>query len=549
MTENNEDRAHIDTDISPDLSHLAAPERPPSFSAVLPSELISLLDDAYLLFLLSTSPSKALPPGKSLASVLPRAVESLSTGNHDSHQSPKTNGNAKAVIEERVTDIVQKAFWDDAVECLSSPIPSVTIPRIAQLQIDLHESLAPILPLAHSSMQTLASPPSPTSAPLRSAAIHLRSVLSDLRARCAPIRDTEIDILLDTLSQDVSAEDLPRAVAMGFKGTLELAERMQGDLRDHTLDALPHAPEGELLLAMRAHARAREREVVQRVWGGLDHIKKSWRAWAHSIQMADGEPSKQKWRGKLVEALGTPVTISFDFPSHNHNYAHASYTTSNTLPAPFLVPFPILFYVQNLIEALVICASIRSLIPASPPSTTTNTPDPRSSLTQRVWILLRGEIDGGGPGSAEGAGETKIAHLEDEVVRAFKRARGPDAVMTGVEEDGLRAAVRRVLRVEDPVSKLLAARVLAFLRAPPAPAVIGEGAGPRHMRTGLVDGHPSAHAHQNGNGSGGQTNSEGLPTLRGFEEDVLREGLKEVRDTVDTVVDWAEWVWEDVIVA
>lgn len=113
VRENNKDRTNFDTDISADLSHLAAPERPISFSAILPSELVSLLDDAYLLFLLSTSPSKALPPGKSLASVLPRAVESLSTGHHGSHESPKTNGNAKAVIEERVTDIVQKAFWDD----------------------------------------------------------------------------------------------------------------------------------------------------------------------------------------------------------------------------------------------------------------------------------------------------------------------------------------------------------------------------------------------------------------------------------------------------
>jgi len=322
---------------------------------------------------------------------------------------------------------------------------------------------------------------------------------------------------------------------------------MQGDLRDHALDALPRAPEGELLLAMRAHACAREREVVQRVWGSLDHVKKSWRAWTHGIQVAEGESPKQRWRGKLVEALGTPVTISFEFPSQNYNHAHAPYTTSNTLPAPFLVPFPILFYVQNLIEALVICASVRSLIPASPPSTNTHTPDPRSTLTQRVWILLRGEIDGGGPGSAEG--ETKMAHLEAEVVQAWKRARGLDVVLTGDEEDGLRAAVRRVLRVEDPVFKLLAARVVAFLRAPLVPVqVAGEGAGPKHMRTGLVDGHPSAHARQNGKGGGEQANMEGLPTLRGFEEDVLREGLKEVRDTVDTVVDWAEWVWEDVIV-
>jgi len=279
--------------------------------------------------------------------------------------------------------------------------------------------------------------------------------------------------------------------------------------------------------------------VVQRVWGSLDHVKKSWQEWACGLQATEGESSKQMWRGKLVEALGTPVTISFKFPSHNHT--HAPYTTSNILPAPLLVPFPILFYVQNLIEALVICASIRSLIPASPPSATV--PDPRTTLTHRVWILLRGAIDGG----SSGEGETKMAHLEDEVLQTWKRTRASNAVTKEEEDNALRAAVRRVLRIEDPVFKLLVARVVAFLRAPPTPTVVGESAGPKHMRTGLVDGHPSL-VHAQKNGSGEQLDIESLPNLRGFEEDVLREGLREVRDTVDMVVEWTEWVWEDVIV-
>lgn len=435
-------------------------------------------------------------------------------------------------------------------------------------------------------MQTLASPPSPTSAPLRSAAITLRGVLSDLRARCAPLRDAEIDSMLDTLSPEASAEELPRAVAMAFKGILELAEKMQDDLRHYALDALPRAPESELQAVLRAHARVREREVVKLIWGGAEMVRKSWQDWIRGV--SEGDTPRERWRKGLIDALGMPISISFGFPSQTVPNGTFS-ATPNVLPAPFLVPFPALFHLQNLVEALVICASVRSLVPASPTPTSpspspsaSSPPSPRTLLTQRVWILLRSEIGNTGRGnSPTGAGEseTKIAHLEEEVLQAWKLAKNPhpnsnsnsdsdlDVVTVPVpvsvseaQENALRAAVRRVLRAEDPVFKLLLARVRAFLYQAPtisSPSSSsasdggGETTGPKYMRTGFArfgNGQSFSPPQSSPNAKDVTvTHLASLPSVRGFEEDILREGLKEVRDSLDTIVEWTEWVWDDII--
>ncbi|KDQ21460.1 hypothetical protein BOTBODRAFT_25900 [Botryobasidium botryosum FD-172 SS1] len=139
-----------------------------------------------------------------------------------------------------------------------------------------------------------------------------------------------------------------------------------------------------------------------------------------------------------------------------HNHAHASYSTYNIPSASFSVPFPIIFYMQKpwLSVPLVICASVRNLIPRAHlgrPLLSIRPTHDRHSCNACGSCL-----GGGGPGFAKG--ETKMVNLEDGVMQTWKRGRSPSAPITEAEEDGLRAAVRRVLRIEDPMFKLLVAR-------------------------------------------------------------------------------------------
>lgn len=74
--------------------------------AMLPIELIESLKQTYFLHMLATNPSKVLPPGKSLISVLSRPHVAA-------QQEP-------SALQKRVENLVHKAFWEEV--CLS---PSV----------------------------------------------------------------------------------------------------------------------------------------------------------------------------------------------------------------------------------------------------------------------------------------------------------------------------------------------------------------------------------------------------------------------------------------
>lgn len=67
---------------------------------VLSIELIDILNHAYFLHILATDPAEALPPGKSLLSVMSR-----------SHIA--ADGNSKLTLHGKVGDLVHKAFWDE----------------------------------------------------------------------------------------------------------------------------------------------------------------------------------------------------------------------------------------------------------------------------------------------------------------------------------------------------------------------------------------------------------------------------------------------------
>jgi hypothetical protein len=72
---------------------------------VLPRELVDILNQTYFLHILGTDPTKVLPPGKSLLSVLSRPHF--------------TNGRAEGSspsLHDKVEDMVHKAFWNEVFD-------------------------------------------------------------------------------------------------------------------------------------------------------------------------------------------------------------------------------------------------------------------------------------------------------------------------------------------------------------------------------------------------------------------------------------------------
>jgi len=72
----------------------------------LPADLLDLLNQTYFLHLLANDPSKVLPPGKSLLSVLSRPGV---TQKRDD-EPPR--------LQDKVEEMIHKAFWDEVLHHL-----------------------------------------------------------------------------------------------------------------------------------------------------------------------------------------------------------------------------------------------------------------------------------------------------------------------------------------------------------------------------------------------------------------------------------------------
>lgn len=74
----------------------------------LSADLLDFLNQTYFLHLLANDPSKALPPGKSLLSVLSRP----STQQKQDDELP--------TLQEKVEEMIHKAFWDEVLHHLNA---------------------------------------------------------------------------------------------------------------------------------------------------------------------------------------------------------------------------------------------------------------------------------------------------------------------------------------------------------------------------------------------------------------------------------------------
>ncbi|KAH8828022.1 hypothetical protein DL96DRAFT_1815319 [Flagelloscypha sp. PMI_526] len=481
----------------------------PWMSAAIPLDLVSVLNDTYFLHLLATDPSKVVPPGKSLVSML-QGSSVLPRDKADSHES----------IREKVTVSMHRAFWDKAASSLSSDQPSVQLERLKGLRHDVLEVIRPLLPPSHPVITNLESPLAPTSSPLLYMLNFLREIVLVLKQRCAPARDQSVESILslldapiDSITSGTNVSPLADRFIQCLRFTLEVAEAMKKDIQNFIL---PRMSDKELHDLVVEQARIREQQLVLRLWSAevpnsenelQKPLSSYYGAWIDGFDASvPGVPPLQvrtKWIARLMQALASPLPVSCDLPHYDS---------------------------QNWLQALVIAAALRVLT-RLPSGAKFESGQPGIDFMSRVWTLLCLEIEVEDPTGEEG---TKIAHLADEVVRArrFVNISEPSSSLTAEEEKSLRASVERTLRVDDPVFVLLQNRLLSAVTltlddwyqcwldnpTPETPAAFVMRSG-RAFSKGLTPPQQQTTAQES------RFIME-MPIVKGFEDTVLQEGIQ-----------------------
>ncbi|OBZ67039.1 hypothetical protein A0H81_12865 [Grifola frondosa] len=349
---------------------------------------------------------------------------------------PDEDDEEAPTLKHRVQDLVHRAFWDEAKETLSNPAPSAQLPRLQRFYEDLYVALKPLLPSGHPILVTLSSPMSPTSSPLRLAVSHLREILACLRERCAPVRDARIDGLVRDLDEASTSSHLEEVVVSTVRSLLDLADLMKEDLSQFTLGQMS---EKQLKAVMPDRRRRRRgRSFLTSIYvPGLG-------CGIGSELFVDSQTGSSSGvdRPYILSSTHKDGIVGTTGIDNSSGTEHS--------PPPFFFDCPALLYTQNILQALVIAASLRSLVRLPTPQPQDHTPN----FTARIWTLLTAEIN-----EEPGAGDTKLVNLADEVVRVRRVFSACDAE----EEARLRAAVDRTLQPRDPVFLLLQTRLLRAL--------------------------------------------------------------------------------------
>ncbi len=388
---------------------------------------------------------------------------------------------------------------------------------------DLHAALLPLFPAEHPILTSLSAPLPPTSSPLLTTVNYSREVLVALRERCAPARDAYIDTLLASLADPpTNLLDLAKLVIETTRSLLTLAETMRDDLSQFILGSMG---EVQLSATIADQARLQERALVLDLWR-KSVIQKDIATWLADLSQPYTlivAPTSRKWVLRLVQALGATDPVTCPLPTKPLTPEDgAPPPVPNTLPPPFFFSNPELFYIQNFLQAIVIAAALRALLPTSV--------SPPENFMYRIWTLLLASVN-----EENGTEDARLINLADELVHASS--------LVDDEAGKLRAAVARTVRASDPVFLLLQRRLLSTLaerlaRAPKAP--VHQKDAPMEMRTGRRE-------QSTLNVTGEERTEAEVLDVKGFSDPVLtgaiQEGLKKLR----TAVRWIESIWADTL--
>ena len=391
---------------------------------------------------------------------------------------------------------------------------------------DLHTGLIPLFPAEHPILTSLSAPLPPTSSPLLTAVNSSREILVALRKRCAPARDAYIDTLLASLANPPThLLDLAKLVIDTTRSILTLAETMKDDLSQFVLGSMG---EVQLSATIADQARLQERALVLDLWrqSVIQEDVATWLAELSQPYAPIIAPTSRKWVLRLVQALGATDPVTCPLPAKPLTQEDSALPpVPNTLPPPFFFSTPELLYIQNFLQAIIIAAALRALLPSSV--------SPPEDFMYRIWTLLLASVN-----EENGAEDARLINLADELVRASS--------LVDDEARKLRAAVARTLRASDPVFLLLQRRLLSTLaerlaRAPTAP--LHRKDAPTEMRTGRR-GEKSTH-----NVTSEERTEAAAEVLdvQGFGDPVLTGAIQQALTKLRVAVRWIESIWADTL--
>jgi hypothetical protein len=295
---------------------------------------------------------------------------------------------------------------------------------------------------------------------------------------------------------------------------------MKDDLSQFVLGTMGDA---QLAAAVADQARTRERALVLGLWeqGVIREDIAAWTGLSHQYTLITVSPP-HKWVLRVVQALGATEPVACPLPTKPLGPENnRPPPVPNSLPPPFFFSTPELLYVQNFLQAIVIAAALRTLLPASVP--------PPEDFMYRIWTLLLVSVNEENPEE-----DARFDNLADELIRA--------SLLTDDEAtQQLRAAVVRTVRTSDPVFLLLQRRLLTALaeRLAHTPALLDRKDAPAEMRTGRRERPP--------NTAGEKGLKPEILEVKGFGDPVLMSAIQEVLVKLRGILMWIEGIWEDLL--
>ncbi|KAL7417223.1 hypothetical protein BDY24DRAFT_411973 [Mrakia frigida] len=500
------------------------------------------LQNATLLTTLAVQPDLILPPGKTLASLLslPDAEAREKKRKRMSGSSEGSAGRGGGPIhggslEERVGNMMKAAYWDDATDKLLSSPPTCSL-RLSLLQTDLSTAFSGLLPPMK--LKDLFPVPDQTTIWDRKAfSTSLANILEAAKARCAPVRDEEVlrleRMLEATKSEESGAneKDATKAVLSVVEGVLELAELMKSDLSTFRLLSIPPASLPSLVTSL---AETFERTEILSNFPSHASLTSSLSTYlAANTPHSPSEPASLRLYASLVSTVTSSHPISQPpLPTSDSNPSSSPSSTleNNQIPPILIGTSPILFNIQNHIQAIVITASLVALAPGG------LSPD----ASRKIYQLLMADLH------AEG-GE-QHTHLEDltQIVLACWSASStpaPSEEEKKAHQEKIREGVQRVLRTTDPVWNLLLSRLKKALITSLTEEHLPMDLVPERMQSGRGE----VRSSMSGGGGGGGRGKSRRIVVKGFEGEVLEQGIGNVVDGLKKVGGWVGEVWGDVL--
>jgi len=393
----------------------------------------------------------------------------------------------------------------------------------------------------------------------------MKDVLVALRKRCAPFRDGGIDRQLEKLEilppkhshvgGRVSA--IATLITHSLEALMTIIDHMKSDLHDFVLGSMNEEQLGVLVMR---EAKLRERAVVVQLWspsnqpedsrGGVNAIQDAWRSWCR--QTGGDVPEEHRWKLRLLQALFAPHPVSCTPPFQVMHSGDTTLIAKNELPPQLFFSSASLYRLQDYLQAVIIAATLRSLIRLLLPAPSSSTQASVHDFMQRVWALLEAEFVPV-PRVADD-NPLKLINLEDELVRTSKLVVG---TLDSTEEQRLRRIVRRTLRPSDPVFSLLQKRLMDALlnlliespskRAVETPGLLKAGRGlqghsRKRLRLMISDKEITDRREVM------FPNIVGLISpIKGFEDPILSKVIGEAVTQLSKVIGWTESVWGDLV--